>query len=143
MRFHGEYQHTVDAKGRVSLPAKFRKVLPEEVVIVPGVGGALYVYSEEGFDEWMSSFFRKEDGSDGFNPRSSRDVALQRKLSSSAENVTVDAAGRVILSASKRKAAHITKDVYVIGVVDHVEIWDAERYAETMESFSLDDFMEA
>lgn len=143
MRYHGEYQHTVDAKGRVSLPAKFRKALPEEVVIVPGVGGALCVYSEEGFDEWMCSFFRKEDGSDGFNPRSARDVALQRKLSASAENVTVDGAGRVTISAAKRKAAQIGKDVYVIGVVDHVEIWDAARYEETMASFSLDDFMEA
>ena len=143
MRFHGEYQHTVDAKGRVSLPAKFRKALPEEVVVVPGVSGALSVFSEEAFDAWVDSFFpKKEDGSSGYNPRSAKDVMFRKGLNASAENATVDSAGRITLSAKKRAAAGIVKDVYIIGDDDHIEIWDAGAYEEAMSGFSLDDFLE-
>ena len=142
MRFHGEYQHTVDAKGRVSLPAKFRKALPEEVIVVPGVGGALSVFSEEAFDAWVDSFFPKgEDGTGGSNPRSKKDVMFRKKLNASAENATVDSAGRITLSARKREDAGIEKDVWIIGDDDHIEIWNAQSYEETMESISWDDFL--
>lgn len=142
MRFHGEYQHTVDAKGRVSLPAKFRKALPEEVVVVPGVCGALCVFSNEAFDVWVESFFpKKEDGTSGYDSRSKRDVMLRKKLNASAENTSVDSAGRITLSARKREGAGIDKDVWIIGDGDHIEIWDAASYEEAMEGISLDDFM--
>lgn len=143
MRYHGEYQHTVDAKGRVSLPAKFRKALPEDLIIVPWQGGALRLFSEDEFEEWMAKFFRKEDGTDGFNPLSESDERLRRYLSATAENVTVDGAGRITLSASKRDHGGITKDVYIIGDVDHVEIWDKKRYEDDKSLFSFDNYVKA
>ena len=113
MRFRGEYQHSVDSKGRVSLPAKFRKALPDEVTIVPvanaDFGKALYVFSDEAYDEWMDSFFDTEEG--GYNPRSKRHIALHKYLNSSAESVAVDAAGRVKLSPKQCEKVGIDKNV--------------------------------
>ena len=57
------------------------------------------------------------------------------------ENATVDSAGRITLSARKREDAGIEKDVWIIGDDDHIEIWNAQSYEETMESISWDDFL--
>ncbi len=142
MQFHGEYQHTVDTKGRVSLPAKFRKALPDEVVVVPGVFGGLSVFSEEGYAKWVEAFFPpKEDGTSGYNQRSRKDVMFRKMLNASAENTSVDSAGRITLSVRKREDANITKDVLIIGDDDHIEIWDVKSYEEAMEGISFDDFM--
>lgn len=136
MRFRGEYQHSVDNKGRVSLPAKFRKALPDEVTIVPvanaDFGKALYVFSDEAYDEWMDSFFDSEEG--GYNPRSKKHIALHKYLNSSAESVAVDAAGRVKLSPKQREKVGIDKNVTIIGEGDHIEIWDSQALDEYMDS---------
>ena len=127
MRFRGEYQHSVDSKGRVSLPAKFRKALPDEVTIVPvanaDFGKALYVFSDEAYDEWMDSFFDTEEG--GYNPRSKRHIALHKYLNSSAESVGID------------------KNVTIIGEGDHIEIWDSQALESYMDSIDpFGDFLE-
>ncbi|MGI6033062.1 MAG: division/cell wall cluster transcriptional repressor MraZ [Coriobacteriales bacterium] len=138
MRFSGHAQHSVDDKGRVSLPAKQRKALPEEVVVVPGFGKALYVFSEEAFDAWVDSFFPE-----GYNPRSKGDRELRGRLFGSAENVAVDAAGRIKLSAEQREAVGIVKDVMISGNDDHLEIQDLAVYEQKQASLvSLDDLLE-
>ena len=140
MRFRGTYNHTVDSKGRVSLPAKFRKVLPENVVVVPGFRNALYVFTEEDFDMWVDSLFNR--GDETFDPVSRQNVFMRKKINNSAEDVNVDAAGRIKMSASLREKAKIDKDVYIVGDQDHIEIWDCNTYDEEMSKFSLDDFLE-
>lgn len=145
MRFRGEYQHSVDSKGRVSLPAKFRKALPDEVTIVPvanaDFGKALYVFSDEAYDEWMDSFFDTEEG--GYNPRSKRHIALHKYLNSSAESVAVDAAGRVKLSPKQCEKVAIDKNVTIIGEGDHIEIWDSQALESYMDSIDpFGDFLE-
>lgn len=130
MRFYGHSQHTVDDKGRVSLPAKQRKALPDELVVVPSpIDQSLYVFSEEGYDKWIDDFFPE-----GFNPRSRSDQRFRKKLFDSAENVVVDAAGRIKLSAEHRKLVGIEKNVMVIGNDDHLEIEDLGVYEEERES---------
>ena len=142
MRFHGEYKHSVDSKGRISLPSKFRKALPDEVVIVPSTSGALSVFSEEGFQEWVDSYFpKKEDGTGGYNPRKLDDVKLMRALNAQAESVTVDSNGRIMISAAKREKAGIGASAYVIGSGDRVEIMNVEAYEAQMEEFSLESFL--
>ena len=141
MRFHGEYQHTVDSKGRVSLPAKFRKALPEEVVIVPTMAGALSVFSEEAFEAWVDSLFTNREGENTYDPMDPTSAMLRKQLNANAENATVDSAGRITISAKKRKSAQIDRDVYIIGDTDHVEIWSAASYEEQMAGFSFDAFM--
>lgn len=146
MMFRGEYQHTVDSKGRVSLPAKFRKSLPDELTIVPvknqDFGRALYVFSDEAYEVWMEAFFNAEEG--GYNPRSKKHIALHKYLNASAEAVAVDAAGRVKLSAKQCEKVGISKDVTIIGEGDHVEIWDTKAYEDFMDSIDpFGDFLEA
>ena len=137
MALRGTYDHSVDAKGRVSLPAKFRKALPDELVVLPvlneDLGKALYVFSDEAYDEWIKAFFQKEDGS-GFNPRSMKDNKLMAYLDAAAEPVTVDAAGRIKLSAKQCGKVGIAKDVQSVGRGDHIEIWDAQAHEEYLES---------
>lgn len=148
MRFNGRSQHTVDDKGRVSLPAKFRKALPDEVIVVPSIPGrgeeALYVFAEDEFEAWIDSFFKKkEDGSEGYNPRSKKDVKLRKFLNANAETVSVDAAGRIKLSATQRADRGIEKNVTIIGDEDHLEIWDSETYDAYMaEDMNFDDLWE-
>ncbi len=146
MRFRGEYQHSVDSKGRVSLPAKFRKALPDEVTVVPvpdsKMGKALYVFSDEAYDAWMDSFFASEEG--GFNPRNTKHIALQRYLNASAESVAVDAAGRIKLSSKQCEQVGIAKDVSIIGNDDHIEIWDVSARTDYMDSIDpFGDFLQA
>ena len=57
MRFFGTDERSVDEKGRISLPAKMRKALSDDVVVVPGFDNALYVFEEEAFLNWLDSFF--------------------------------------------------------------------------------------
>lgn len=136
MRFRGEYQHSVDSKGRVSLPAKFRKALPDEVTIVPvtnpDFGKALYVFSDDAYDAWMDSFFEAEEG--GYNPRSKRHIALRKYLYSSADTIVIDAAGRVKLSPKQCEKVGIDKNVTIIGEGDHIEIWDSQALSDYMDS---------
>ena len=142
MRFRGEYEHTVDPKGRVSLPAKFRKELPDDVVIVPGFGGALYVFSDDAFDAWVDSFFSQKEG--GYNPRDAKDRNFRKRINASAESVAVDAAGRVKLSSKLMQRGNIGKDVTIIGDDDHIEIWNRAAWNEFEDdTASLDEFLEA
>lgn len=137
MRFLGHSQHTVDDKGRVSLPAKQRKALPDEVVVVPSpMGEAILVFSEEAFDKWADSFFP-----DGFNPRSKSDQKARKRLFGRAENVTIDSAGRIKLPAEQMQRAGIEKNVMISGNDDHLEIEDLGVYEEDqVEDDSFDNF---
>lgn len=136
MGFRGTFKHSVDSKGRVSLPAKFRKMIPEDLNIVPvpnqDFGKALYVFSDEAYDAWMDSFFEAEEGR--YDPRSKKHIAMRRYLDASTELVTVDAAGRIKLSADQCKVVGIDKDVVITGQGDHIEIWDAQTFDDYMAS---------
>ena len=140
MRFFGTDERTVDDKGRVSLPAKMRKALPDEVVIVPGFDNALYVFEEEAFLDWVDSFFPEEEG--GYDPRKRKHIELRAALTRSAETVNIDAAGRVKIPTKQRMRASIEKDVTVTGNDDHIELWDSRAFAEHDDSFSIDDLLE-
>jgi MraZ protein len=140
MRFFGTDERSVDDKGRVSLPAKMRKALPDEVVIVPGFDDALYVFSEEAFLDWVDSFFPEEEG--GYDPRKRAHIELRSALTRSAESVNIDAAGRVKIPAKQRVRASIEKDVTVTGNDDHIELWDSRKFARHDDSFSIDDLLE-
>lgn len=135
MAFLGTYDHSVDAKGRVSLPARFRKELPEEVIIVPvnnpDLGHALFVFSDEAFKAWRADFFvGGPDGDDGYNKNNKRHLSLMRYLNANSTQESVDAAGRIKLSAEQRARVGIEKDVKIIGGDDHIEIWDASTYVD-------------
>lgn len=122
----GEYSRKLDAKGRLSLPADFRKVLSEDLKLTLSPDNqCLCVYETTAFKAWVDSLFEAQGG---FNP-ANRKMAAQRKiLHSRATKLDLDNAGRINLSQAMRETAGLNKDVVIVGDVDHFEIWDEERW---------------
>lgn len=120
--FLGEYQHTLDAKGRVSLPRKFRDEIGSHLVVSKGLDNCLYVYPAEGYRRFVESLMNASD----FDRKS---LALRRRFTAGASEVEIDSAGRVGLAPVLRAHAALSKDVVVVGVGDRIEIWDAEAWA--------------
>ena len=138
---YGTYTHNVDAKGRLSLPAKFLKKLPEDLVAMVEIQGrCLYVFTEEGFDGYVSDLFEHKGG---YNPRSLEDIELRTQLRERAVDISVDSAGRINIPASLREAVGIAREVAVIGNGEHFEVWDAKRRAQERAKVNLADLLEA
>lgn len=124
-RFRGEYRHTIDKKGRMSVPAKFREGLGETFMFSKGPDHCLYAYP-------MAEWERIEDqicSSEVFSKSKNR--AFVRNFFSSAGEGELDAMGRVLVPSALREYAGLTDkmDIVVIGVASRVEIWSAELWA--------------
>ena len=110
---NGEFRFKVDAKGRMSLPAKFRKVLSTDLVVTRNPKDeCLYVFEPRGFNAWVAEVFEDKFG----------------KLKARAKDVEVDGSGRIMLPTEAREATDIDKDVVVVGNTGYFEVWDAKRY---------------
>lgn len=132
----GEFRFKVDAKGRLALPAKFRKVLSKDLVVSRELTDeCLYVFEPDGFNDWVTQLF--EDKFGGYNATNRQHVKLRTKLKSNADNVEVDSAGRIVLNAKMREACGIDKEVVLVGNTGHFEIWDAKAYDEAFEDIDL------
>ncbi len=123
MGFIGEYNHTVDAKGRVIVPSKFRDKLGDEFVVTKGLDDCLYVYENS---EW-EQFAEKLSNLSIANPGSRK---LTRFFLAGATTCEVDKQGRILLPAVLREFAGIGKDAVLIGNGKHIEIWDKEKWAD-------------
>lgn len=121
--FLGEHQHTLDAKGRVSLPAKFRTVAGVHLIVAKGLEGCLYVYPAEEYRAFLDRLTSKSD----FDPSLRR---FRRFFTGNAVETDVDSAGRITLSQVMRDHAELSREVAVVGNGDRVELWDAKRWAE-------------
>jgi len=129
--FRGTYEHTLDDKGRISLPAKFRKVLPKAtLVLVPGPNGQLNLFTEEGFDEWIDSLL----GEGSFESDARKDQLVDFYYGD-AENVDVDSAGRISISTTLRKRANLTDKVLVKGARSHISLWSQAAWDRYMGDF--------
>lgn len=117
----GEYNHSIDQKGRLIIPSKFRDSLGDEFVVTKGLDGCLFVYDNaewEAFVEKLTSL-----------PTTSKDSrAFARFFLAGAANVEVDKQGRILLPANLRNHAELTKDVVLVGVARRIEIWSKERW---------------
>jgi len=119
--FMGEYNHTVDAKGRVIVPSKFRETLGDEFVVTKGLDGCLFVYDN---GEW-AAFEEKLKNL----PITNKDARwFVRFFLAGAASVEVDKQGRILLPASLREFAALEKDAVLIGVGSRIEIWSRERW---------------
>ena len=121
--FLGDYQHTLDAKGRVSLPAKFRAEMTGKLVVAKGFEECLAVYSVDEYDKFVGTLMAKQD----FDPKIR---LLRRRLTAGAQEVELDSAGRISLPQGLREHAGLKKDVAITGNGNRIEIWDAQRWAE-------------
>ena len=137
----GQYEHTLDIKGRMNMPAKFRDELGDHFVITKGTDACLSVYSQE---EWKTLADRVK------RLPEAKAKMLKRFFFANATEVEPDKQGRIIIPAVLRTYAQMDKEVIVVGVMDKAEIWDRTHWNETMsemtpeamsqEIVSLDDF---
>ncbi len=124
--FTGEFEHSVDSKNRIFVPAKFREELGESFMVVRTFRGTqLMVYSLEGWNAYIEKI-RKED----------RAVYEQasRYLHRIAIQVSPDAQGRILLTTTLLDHAGINKEAYFVGCGDFCEIWSKENYVAAVEN---------
>ena len=130
--FMGEYNHSIDAKGRMIVPAKFREQLGNEFVVTKGLDGCLFVYSNE---EWHRIEENLRD-----KPLTSREARkFMRFFFAGAATCEVDKQGRILLPANLREYAGIDKEVVSVGVYSRVEIWSKDRYLENSDFDDMDE----
>ena len=133
---NGEFHFKVDGKGRMALPAKFRKVLSKDLVVTPELTNeCVYVFETPDFNEWVEKLFIDRFGE--YKESDREHVKLRRVLKSRARDVEVDASGRIMLSPEVRDAVGIDKEVVVVGNTGRFEIWDADRFKAMSDEVDL------
>jgi len=121
--FIGEYQHAMDEKGRIAVPAKFRKSLERGVVVTRGLDGSLYLYALEEWEKLASKISALP-----INRANSR--AFARHLLGGAVVAEIDGQGRILAPEYLRKHAAIAKDAVLVGLYNRIELWSEERWSE-------------
>ncbi len=136
--FYGQYQTTLDAKGRIALPAKLRSVkrhpskktlLEGNLILTKGLEGCLSLYPEV---EWADMQGRLS--SLNFTQKDFR--FFSRRFYSSASTVSLDRSGRILIPSHLQKEADLQHGLLVIGVNNWVEIWNPDRYRYYLEQYS-------
>ena len=125
--FMGEYNHSLDAKGRLIIPAKFRESLGERFVITRSLDTCLCVYDAQAWETFAQRLTELP-----YNAKEQRE--LVRFFLSRAAEVEPDKMGRILLPQNLRSAAGIEKDVVLVGVGARIEIWSREIWEETATS---------
>jgi MraZ protein len=121
--FLGEYQHTLDSKGRIIVPSKFREELGDSFIATKGLDNCLFLYP---MNEWKII-----EGKVKSLPFTRADVrSFARFFFSGASELEIDKQGRILLPSNLRDYAMIEKDLYIIGVGSRVEIWANEKWAQ-------------
>jgi MraZ protein len=129
--FIGEYQHSIDPKGRVFMPAKFREDLGEKFVVTKGLDNCLFVYPNE---EWRSLEQKLRT-----LPLTSKEArAFIRFFFAGAAECEADKQGRILIPANLRDYAGLEKDLSIIGVSTRVEIWNRDAWESYNGESSMD-----
>lgn len=129
----GSYQHNIDPKGRVIMPAKFREELGDLFYATKGTDESITVLSKEAWEELGARICALPNGQ-------AKDV--KRFLFSSAAELIPDKQGRILLPPVLRSYAHLDKDVVIIGTGSRVEIWDVDRWNKYNEEISESQVLE-
>ena len=121
--FMGEYNHTIDAKGRLIIPSRFRDLLGEEFVLTRGLDGCLSIYP---MDEW-AAFEEKLRAL----PLTNKDArTFSRFFVAGATNCELDKQGRILVPQTLREFAGLEKDVVLTGNLNRIEVWSKEKWRE-------------
>ena len=121
--FMGEYNHTIDAKGRLIIPSRFRELLGEEVVLTRGLDGCLSIYP---MDEW-AAFEEKLRAL----PLTNKDArTFSRFFVAGATTCQLDKQGRILVPQTLRQFAGLEKDVVLTGNINRSEIWSKRKWSE-------------
>ena len=133
--FMGEYNHTIDAKGRLIVPSKFREALGDTFVVTKGLDGCLFVYDNK---EWNA--FEEKLKSLPLTNKEARQFV--RFFLAGAAEVEVDKQGRILIPNVLREFAGLAKDVALVGVGSRIEIWSRERFEDTAAFDDMDEIAE-
>jgi MraZ protein len=119
--FRGRYTHTVDSKGRVAIPARFRMQLEEGAVGTQWLDGCAAIFTRDGYEDFAARV--------GNLPLADeRARSFKRWFFSSAFDVENDAQGRIVLPAYIREWAGLGVEALIVGAQDHIEIWDPKKW---------------
>ncbi|MBQ4629524.1 MAG: division/cell wall cluster transcriptional repressor MraZ [Clostridia bacterium] len=132
----GEYQHTLDSKGRVIMPVKLREELGETFVVTKGLDKNLLVFSMEQWEKFyekLSTLPLANKNSRGFS----------RLFLAGAIECETDKQGRILITQPLKEYASLEKDVTIIGNGDKVEIWSTHNWNEYMNSIDTDEIAES
>lgn len=133
IRFRGSSSHVIDPKGRMIVPARFRDVLQEEEtcnLIVTRFDKALYAYTYKSWEVVEAKILSRVEQSSGMRK-------FKRVFIGGAYDLSIDKQNRILIPPPLRKYASLVKDVELVGVVDHFEIWSKEEWSVELQS--LDD----
>jgi len=121
--FIGEYKYLIDDKKRLSIPSKFRSELGKKAIVTRGLDGCLFLYSQT---EW-----KKLAEKLGKLPLGQADArGFQRTMLSGAMETAIDTLGRVLIPDYLKKYANLKKKVVIVGLYNHVELWDEIKWKE-------------
>ena len=124
LRFHGKYTYSIDSKGRVSIPSKFRSALHPDAhdtfIICQGPNGCLRAYPHNVWEIQEKKLLSRHETQQTLHHR--------RLLYNNLTDSTLDTQGRITLSQSQKDIAGITKEATLVGQADYVEIWNVARY---------------
>lgn len=134
--FHGEYEATVDQKGRFLLPGGLKKQLPEgegRFILSRGFEKCLTLYPIKSWEQIISKISQLND----FDPKVRE---FRRQFLGGATEVELDSAGRMLLPQTLKEFAGISKNIILAAALDRFEIWDASKYKQLFEDFSPEAF---
>lgn len=124
--FHGKYDYSIDVKGRVNIPAKFRKSLAPDAadtfIICRAPDKCLRAYPQNVWSAYVAELNSR--------PETIETLTYKRKLYATVSESTLDAQGRIMLMPNQMSVAGITKEVSLVGHENYIEIWDTARYTE-------------
>ncbi|MBU9729009.1 MULTISPECIES: division/cell wall cluster transcriptional repressor MraZ [Diplocloster] len=133
--FMGEYNHSIDPKGRLIIPSKFREILGDEFVVTKGLDGCLFVFPN---DEWQA--FEEKLRTLPMANKNAR--KFSRFFMAGATTCELDKQGRILLPSTLREFADLEKDVVLAGLLNRIEIWSKARWNENNTYDDMDDIAE-
>ena len=131
----GEYEHTIDAKGRLSMPAKLRRDMGEAFIVTKGLDGCLFAFSQE---EWKN--FETKLKALPLSDKNARNFV--RFFLAGATECEIDKQGRFLIPSNLREAGKLEKEAVIIGVGTRLEIWNKEFWTSKDEEISADEIAE-
>ncbi len=132
MAFRGHFDYSLDAKNRLNVPAKFRAAFSSGVVLAKALEPCVAVWAPDTFERWTESFLSN------LNPVSPERRKLTRYFAGSSFDAELDSAGRVTLNQALLEHAGIQKEVVIVGNLDHIEIWDRDRWNDDQQALNAE-----
>ena len=133
--FIGEYEHSVDVKGRVIMPAKLREDIGETFILTKGLDGCLFAYSQT---EWTN--FEEKLKTLPLTNKNAREFV--RFFLSGAIECEIDKQGRFLIPSNLRDYAKLDKEIVILGVGTRIEIWNKQTWQKDTENISADEIAE-